>query len=270
MGQSCTCVKDQMNQPTINLADNGRLGDDLNYNAEQKDWCESEINPREADEAININLGSPDRNEDRQISQKNATQDDNKSEKNVEIAVSDDRYNENNSNVHAPPSSVAKLIDKMPDITNPNTKLQLQKFGEYKYTSEVAEYKLLPYLGPYELENNAVYYGQWKDGLKHGKGKQIWNDGSAYEGYWARGMANGQGRLIHVDGDVYQGEWCDDRAHGTGQYTHLDGASYSGGWFEDKQQGFGIESWPDGARYEGNYKEGKKQGSGKFFWQDGS
>ena len=67
MGQSCTCVKDQMNQPTINLADNGRLGDDLIYNEEQKDWCESEINPREADEAININLGSPDRNEDRQI-----------------------------------------------------------------------------------------------------------------------------------------------------------------------------------------------------------
>ena len=63
----------------------------------------------------------------------------------------------------------------MPEITNPNTKLQLQKFGEYKYSSEVAEYKLLPYLGPYELENNAVYYGQWKDGLKHGKGKQVQN-----------------------------------------------------------------------------------------------
>jgi hypothetical protein len=61
----------------------------------------------------------------------------------------------------------------MPEITNPNTKLQIQKFGDYKFTKEVGEYKDLPYLGPYELENNAVYYGQWKHGLKHGKGKQV-------------------------------------------------------------------------------------------------
>jgi hypothetical protein len=90
-------------------------------------------------------------------------------------------------NEHAPNASQAKLIEvtltptspfltkikKMPEITNPNTKLQIQKFGDYKFTKEVGEYKDLPYLGPYELENNAVYYGQWKHGLKHGKGKQV-------------------------------------------------------------------------------------------------
>jgi len=45
--------------------------------------------------------------------------------------------------------------------------------------------------------------GQWQEGLRHGKGKQYWNDGSFYEGYWKNNMANGKGRLIHADGDVY-------------------------------------------------------------------
>lgn len=145
--------------------------------------------------------------------------------------------------------------------------------GPFKYESDpesLKECQDLPTLGPYELEGHAIYIGQWKNGNKHGKGKQIWSDGSIYEGFSKNGMANGKGRLIHADGDVYEGDWKDDRAHGQGKYTHLDNASYNGGWFEDKQQGYGVESWPDGARYEGFYKDGKKHGKGKFYWSDGS
>jgi hypothetical protein len=43
--------------------------------------------------------------------------------------------------------------------------------------------------------------------MRHGKGKQLWKDGSVYEGYWKNNMAHGKGRLIHSDADVYEGEW---------------------------------------------------------------
>lgn len=49
---------------------------------------------------------------------------------------------------------------------------------------------------------------------RHGRGKQIWQDGSIYEGYWHNNVACGKGRLIHSDGDIYEGEWKDDKAHG--------------------------------------------------------
>lgn len=57
------------------------------------------------------------------------------------------------------------------------------------------------------LPDGAQYTGQWnlKTGERHGKGMQVWSDGSIYEGYWEGDMANGRGRLIHADGDIYIG-----------------------------------------------------------------
>ena len=76
------------------------------------------------------------------------------------------------------------------------------------------------------LEDNAQYEGQWNKhtGKRHGRGYQIWADGSIYEGYWIDDKANGKGRLIHADGAIYEGYWKDDKADGYGVYTHADGA----------------------------------------------
>ena len=57
MGQNCNCVREQGLQPTINLS-GGKLGDGQSNNGDNE-RCESEINPREADEAININIKNP-------------------------------------------------------------------------------------------------------------------------------------------------------------------------------------------------------------------
>ena len=123
-----------------------------------------------------------------------------------------------------------------------------------------------------EYENKAVYYGEWSKNYnkRHGRGIQVWMDGSKYEGYWKDDKANKKGKLVHADGDIYEGEWLDDKAHGFGIYTHIDGAQYEGNWKEDKQEGKGKEKWPDGASYEGEYKQGKKSGYGIFKWADGS
>jgi len=107
---------------------------------------------------------------------------------------------------HLPPVSTAKKIEQIPNTLNPVTSKILEKYGPFKYENDEQEDLDLPQGGPYELENGAIYIGQWKIGQRHGKGKQYWTDGSFYEGYWKTGMANGKGRLIHADGDIYNGD----------------------------------------------------------------
>jgi len=143
--------------------------------------------------------------------------------------------------------------------------------GSFVYDSDLRDGVSVSRRPPFELEKGSIYTGEWNSmGQRHGRGIQVWVDGSLYEGYWSNDKASGKGRLFHADGDVYEGEWRDDKAHGLGTYTHSDGASYKGGWDQDKQHGFGVEIWPDGARYEGQYKNGKKEGRGKFKWGDNS
>jgi hypothetical protein len=167
--------------------------------------------------------------------------------------------------------SIREIQGEIPDYSNIATREAEKKFGQFKYDADFSDEFQRIRRGAVELENGAIYIGEWNQkGERHGKGVQIWNDGSKYEGYWRRDKANGKGRLIHADGDMYEGEWIDDKAHGKGVYLHTDGAKYVGEWKEDKQHGKGIETWPDGARYEGDYQSGKKHGFGKFCWADGS
>ena len=46
-------------------------------------------------------------------------------------------------------------------------------FDYSKYPITTANDNDLVDLGPYQLESDAVYEGQWKNGLRYGKGKQI-------------------------------------------------------------------------------------------------
>lgn len=56
-----------------------------------------------------------------------------------------------------------------------------------------------------QLENGAVFKGEWKNGMRDGIGIQQWPDGSKYEGEWVEDKANGKGTLVHADGDIYEG-----------------------------------------------------------------
>ena len=141
-------------------------------------------------------------------------------------------------------------------------------FNNYPPLKENKDIKIKPIT---QIENGALYYGEWdSEGNKHGRGIQLWPDGSKFYGYWINNKANIKGKLIHKDGDIYEGEWVDDKAEGYGIYSHIDGAKYEGYWKDDKQEGKGKEIWPDGNSYEGEYVGGNKQGKGKFIWSDGS
>ena len=169
---------------------------------------------------------------------------------------------------HAPLPDCTEEVDAMNPL-NPKVNETLNKLPKFKHTPD-NDYSTLPVLGPYKYENGATYTGQYKNGMRTGKGKQIWMDGSVYEGFWENDQSNGHGRLVHLEGDVYEGEWVDDKAHGKGKYTHTDGTTYIGDWQNDKQNGFGKETWADGSTYEGEYRDSLKHGNGVFIWNDKS
>ena len=162
-----------------------------------------------------------------------------------------------------PPSDYRQFNSALHSITS-----KLPAFAVSQPLNDGVQVELKP---PIVMEGGIVYTGEWnRADEKHGRGTQIWPDGSKYEGYWQHGKSTGLGRLIHADGDVYTGQWKEDMACGQGTYHHTNGAVYEGEWREDKQHGFGVERWPDGAQYSGLYVNGKKQGKGKFAWCDGS
>lgn len=75
---------------------------------------------------------------------------------------------------------------------SPLTKQIIDELGVYLYSNNSSpEDQDTVYLGPYQLESGAIYDGQWKHGVRHGKGKQVWRDGSVYEGFWMHNQAHG-------------------------------------------------------------------------------
>ncbi len=87
---------------------------------------------------------------------------------------------------HIPPAKFARPLTNEPNYLNHVTSETLKKRGPFK--PEQADLQGIQEetvtLPPYEMENGSVYTGQWRLGLRHGFGKQMWKDGSIYEGFW--------------------------------------------------------------------------------------
>eukprot|EP00092_Neocalanus_flemingeri_P049962 GFUD01057600.1.p2 GENE.GFUD01057600.1~~GFUD01057600.1.p2 ORF type:complete len:143 (+),score=36.79 GFUD01057600.1:24-431(+) len=64
-----------------------------------------------------------------------------------------------------------------------------------------------------------------------------------YTGDWREGVRHGRGVNTFSNGDVYTGEWDNDERHGHGELTWISGRSYAGGMVRGKMQGRGSEDW---------------------------
>ena len=122
------------------------------------------------------------------------------------------------------------------------------------------------------------YTGEFKDGVRHGKGVMllpggrklvgVWvtneiregtftaPDGSIYEGHWEFRERNGQGTLTFPDGRKYVGEFKSDQIHGQGTMTWPDGRVYAGDFHFGARTGQGTMTYPDGQKYSGEFKDG--------------
>ena len=47
--------------------------------------------------------------------------------------------------------------------------------------------------GPAAWGKQSIYKGEYEDGLRHGQGREQWQDGIMYEGSWAYGLKDGLG-----------------------------------------------------------------------------
>merc|ERR1711988_1824547 len=73
-------------------------------------------------------------------------------------------------------------------------------------------------------EKGRCYEGQWKDGKRHGKGKQVFDQLTRYEGRWANGMQHGSGKYYsEEDGSIFEGTWHNGAHHGIGILHKKDG-----------------------------------------------
>ncbi len=127
--------------------------------------------------------------------------------------------------------------------------------------------------GIYDWGDGTRYVGQWKDGLRDGKGT-FWyfEDGQfylRYEGDFSKSKFSGYGTCTWADGDVYTGQWKDDAMDGKGTYVFADGRRYEGQFRQSKMQGEGVFTWPNGDRYEGELFNNKFHGHGTIFFADG-
>jgi len=86
------------------------------------------------------------------------------------------------------------------------------------------------------------YFGERKNGSKHGKGK-----------------------LIRYDGTIYNGMWLNNKQHGFGTFQWPSGQRYKGEWKENQINGKGTLTRPDGSYYIGNWKGGLRHGSGTIY-----
>ena len=79
-----------------------------------------------------------------------------------------------------------------------------------------------------ELES--TYVGEYKNGVREGKGTETKADGTVFKGTFQGGQMIGQGTMDYENGRHYEGEIINYRAHGQGKGRWGSGSSFEGFW----------------------------------------
>ena len=108
--------------------------------------------------------------------------------------------------------------------------------GDIKYKGDYVKDKAEGN-GKYICENGDYYIGQWKNGLRNGKGKEIYKYGDSYEGDCVNDKWEGNGKYIWKDGHYYEGQWKNDLRHGKAKEYYADGnIKYDGDFVNDNAE----------------------------------
>ncbi len=113
------------------------------------------------------------------------------------------------------------------------------------------------------------YEGEFKEGLKHGPGSYVWENGDRYEGDFAEDRPSGRGKYLFANGDTYEGEVKAGVITGRGTYVTKSGDRIEGSFTDGRANGAGIYRFASGDRYEGDMVGGRPQGKGRYFAKGG-
>ena len=84
--------------------------------------------------------------------------------------------------------------------------------------------------GKYVFKTGDFYIGQFKNGLREGKGTQYYkNEKIQYKGNWKNDMRNGSGKYYYENGDYFIGFWKDNIKIGKGELFNENGVTLFGG-----------------------------------------
>ena len=120
-----------------------------------------------------------------------------------------------------------------------------------------------------KINDNGTYEGDLVDGIMHGKGTYVWDDGDTYTGGYNHGKMHGTGTMTWANGDTYIGDFLDGERTGKGTYTWATGESYTGDFLNGKRTGKGTYIWVDGDTYTGDFVDNKMHGKGTYTWITG-
>jgi hypothetical protein len=111
----------------------------------------------------------------------------------------------------------------------------------------------------------AVYRGEVKNGLPHGRGTLAYNQQiHIYQGDFKDGMKDGNGIQKNNDHSRYEGEYRNNKPHGKGKWTGANKDQYIGDYHENTKQGKGIMKYKGTTDGSGVYKD-VRQYSGDFY-----
>lgn len=66
------------------------------------------------------------------------------------------------------------------------------------------------------LQTGEKYDGEWRNGLRHGAGRQALANGDVFVGTFKLDLQEGRGVLVHVDGSETRGKWVQGKGVGHG------------------------------------------------------
>jgi len=88
---------------------------------------------------------------------------------------------------------------------------------------------------------DGIYYeGEWKNGLKNGKGKIVQGN-MELEGEWINDILNGKCRIHWKSGNLFDGKLQNNKMNGNGYMVWYNKSEkYTGMWKDNLQNGYGI------------------------------
>jgi hypothetical protein len=103
-------------------------------------------------------------------------------------------------------------------------------------------------------QGTAAYEGEFRKGMKDGRGVKSWPNGDRYEGEFAADRRNGRGTYTWGrgpwEGERYEGGYANDRRNGYGEYRYATGDVYRGPWKDDIPSGAPTEMMQARAKFE--------------------